>query len=344
VSSLFEVLRRHAVAFLALFLLLGGAAAAVTVQATSSAASNRIYACVAGDEHELQLTTAKASCPPGQTKISWNAAGRRGSRGPAGAAGNNGARGIAGVAGKNGAQGAAGATGPAGVAGANGLAGAMGATGRAGADGANGLPGAIGPTGRAGLDGATGPAGLDGATGPAGVDGVNGSTGAAGTNGVTGPRGATGSTGDQGATGPAGALAAAEFYALMPPDNTATVGAGAAVSFPQDGPATGATIARTGPRAFQLSDIGIYRVSFSVPANEPGQLVLTLNGFELHYTVVGRATGTTMISGEALVQTTLINSVLTVENPIGNPSALTITPLAGGPRPVAATLTIQQLQ
>ncbi len=63
----------------------------------------------------------------------------------------------------------------------------------------------------------------------------------------------------------------------------------------------------------------------------------------LGYTVFGRATGTSQITGEALVTTTVVNSALSVMNPIGNSTALTITPLAGGASPVAASLVIQQL-
>lgn len=46
----------------------------------------------------------------------------------------------------------------------------------------------------------------------------------------------------------------------------------------------------------------------------------------------------------AIVETTSVNSVLTVRNPAGNAAALTITPLAGGTRPVSAHLVITQLQ
>ena len=46
----------------------------------------------------------------------------------------------------------------------------------------------------------------------------------------------------------------------------------------------------------------------------------------------------------AIVETTSVNSVLTVRNPEGTAAALTITPLAGGTRPVSAHLVITQLQ
>ncbi len=82
---------------------------------------------------------------------------------------------------------------------------------------------------------------------------------------------------------------------------------------------------------------------FEVGADEAGQLILTLNGEDLEYTVVGIATGASQIVGMALVTTTVINSVLTVRNPAGNAAALTVTPLAGGTRPVSAHLVITQI-
>jgi hypothetical protein len=154
--------------------------------------------------------------------------------------------------------------------------------------------------------------------------------------------------GNTGATGPAGAsgiIAFSDFFALMPPNNSATVGVGADVSFPQTGPISpGGAIVRTGPSTFTLSAIGTYQVMFQVSVNEPGQLELTLNSAELAYTVVGRATGTNQIVGISLVTTTVTNSVLTVRNPASNSTALTITPLAGGASAVSAHLVITQIQ
>lgn len=95
--------------------------------------------------------------------------------------------------------------------------------------------------------------------------------------------------------------------------------------------------------SFLLPAIGTYRVAFSVSVSEAGQLGLTLNGDLLAYTVYGRATGTSEISGEAFVRTTLVNSTLSVVNPAGNTPALTITPLAGGTHSAVASLTIERL-
>lgn len=190
----------------------------------------------------------------------------------------------------------------------------------------------------------------NGIGGPPGPPGPTGATGATGATGPTGAAGATGATGATGAQGPAGGvLDFADFYALMPPDNAATVAIGGDVDFPNDGPSSGTgLIARTGVDTFNLAEIGTYEVLFQVSVSEAGQLVLTLNSgagaVELAYTVVGRDTGTSQIIGMALVQTTVINSILTVRNPAANPTALTITPLAGGADPVSAHLLITRIR
>ena len=91
---------------------------------------------------------------------------------------------------------------------------------------------------------------------------------------VLGPTGPTGSQGIQGEIGPTGAtepsgemLNYADFYALMPPDNAATVALGTDVSFPQDGPSSGLSITRTGVSSFNLSEIGTYQIYFNVPVS-----------------------------------------------------------------------------
>ena len=254
-----------------------------------------------------------------------------------------GPQGPRGPAGPQGLQGATGETGPAGPTGLTGPAGPTGPIGPAGPQGLQGTTGETGPAGPTGLTGPTGP------IGPAGPQGPQGLQGAAEETGPAGPTGLTGATGPIGPAGPAGGiLNFADFYALMPPDNSATVGAGTDVSFPRNGPFSGAAIARTGDSTFKLSEIGVYQVLFQVSVDEAGQLVLTLDSGaganELPYTVVGRATGTTQIVGMALVQTTVINSILTVRNPAGESTALTITPSAGGTKPVSAHLVIMQIK
>jgi len=223
--------------------------------------------------------------------------------------------------------------------------------------------------GPAGADGATGPAGAEGPMGPAGPTGADGESVVAfseppGSNctyggvGYTlgdetdyvcdGAPGAEGPMGPEGPQGPTGGLMAfAYFYALMPPDISATVAVGAAVDFPQDGPLSGG-IARTGPNTFALPSIGVYEVFWQVSIVEAGQLILALDSgsgpVEVASTVVGRATGTSQIVNSVLIQTSAPNTILTIRNPTGNPVALTVTPLAGGTHPVSATLVIKQIQ
>ena len=291
----------------------------------------------------------------------------------AGTPGATGASGATGATGAQGAQGAQGIQGPFGPTGPPGPIGPIGDTGATGATGATGTIGVVGnwsssttyqigqvvfcaacssngssyvataantnqdPPTQTGFwnliaqAGATGPQGATGAQGTQGIQGVQGNTGAAGATGATGA--------------PGGVLDFADFYALMPLDNAATVAAGTDVSFPEDGPASGSgLIARASPSSINLSAIGVYQVLFQVSVSEAGQLILTLNDADLAYTVVGRATGTSQIVGMALVQTTSVDSMLTVRNPAGNPTALTITPLAGGTRPVSAHLVITRIQ
>lgn len=262
-------------------------------------------------------------CPPGPQ-------GPIGPQGPVGEAGPVGPQGPAGVAGPQGPQGPAGAQGPVGP---------QGATGATGATGPVGPQGEVGP---AGPQGETGPAGPQGETGPAGPQGPVGPAGPQGPVGPAGPQGEVGPAGPQGEPGTV--LGFADFYALVPGDNADAVAAGTDVDFPQDGPTSGTSITRAGTSSFNLVDPGIYQVMFQASVTEPGQLVLTLNGAELPYTVVGRATGTSQIVGMALVPTTTANAVLTVRNPEGTATALTLTPNAGGTEPVSAHLVITQLQ
>ena len=276
-----------------------------------------------------------------------------GSRGPAGPQGPEGIPGTTGPQGPIGPQGPQGETGPigpqgpAGTPGPVGPQGPIGETGPAGPAGAAGATGPVGPQGPQGETGPAGPVGATGAIGPAGPQGPQGETGPAGPAGATGATGPAGPQGPQGETGPSGPagglLGYADFYALMPGDNAAPVAAGADVAFPQDGPNSETGITRLTADSFNLTDIGTYQILFQVSVTEAGQLMLTLDGTPLPYTVVGRATGASQIVGMAIVQTTLENSVITVRNPAESAAALTITPVAGGALPVSAHLVITQI-
>jgi hypothetical protein len=141
-----------------------------------------------------------------------------------------------------------------------------------------------------------------------------------------------------------GVLAFADFYALMPGDNSATVAAGEAIAFPNAGPTSSSGITAISATQFQLAAIGTYMVNWQVSINEAGQLVLEFNGVEDLTTVVGRATGTSQITGTRLITTTTLNTILRVVNPLGSPTVLTITTTAGGSRPVSASIVITRIQ
>lgn len=207
--------------------------------------------------------------------------------------------------------------------------------------GRSGSRGPRGPIGKTGSTGPAGPASFTGETGPQGPDGLTGPSGPTGSNGPTGPISPTGATGPQ---GPASiSLSYADYFALMPGDNDATVGVGTDVSFPQNGPSLGSDIIRISNSSFRLVAIGTYQIQFQVSVNEAAQLVVTLNNVEQIYTTVGRATGASQVVGVCLVQTSTIDNLLTIRNPAGNPAALTITPLAGGANSVSAHLVIIRL-
>ena len=237
--------------------------------------------------------------------------------------------------------------------------------GRDGRDGRDGKPGYCGkmgskgeigprgPTGPIGYRGPTGPTGGLGTIGPSGNTGPTGNTGHIGPTGPTGPIASTGDIGPTGPTGPTGLIGPtgpigstfsyADFYALMPGDNSATVALGADVEFPQNGPTLGIDIVRISPSTFNLVSIGTYQILFQVSINEPGQLVVALNGVEQVYTTVGRATGTCQLVGICFIATVTPNTILSIRNPIANTAALTITPLAGGASPVSAHLVLTRM-
>ena len=203
--------------------------------------------------------------------------------------------------------------------------------------GIRGPPG-IGIKGLQGLTGTQGPIGLSGETGQIGL---TGETGQIGLTGETGQIGLTGTQGPIGLTGPIGFIYA-DFFALMPDDNLLTIAPGSSVSFPQNGPSNG-IISRINGDQFNLPNIGTYEVNFQVSITEPGQLIIVLNSVEDSTSVVGRATGTSQIIGISLIQTFFINSILSINNPISESTALTITPVVGGTRPVSAHLIIKQI-
>jgi hypothetical protein len=130
----------------------------------------------------------------------------------------------------------------------------------------------------------------------------------------------------------------------MPGDNGASIAPGADLLFPQNGPTFGLDILRLSSSSFTLVTVGIYQVMFQVSVTESAQLVIVLNAGQNAATVVGRATGTSQLVGICLVETVLPSSILSIRNPLGQPIALTATPVAGGVNPVSAHLVITRLK
>lgn len=181
---------------------------------------------------------------------------------------------------------------------------------------------------------------------------------------IFGPNGAplAGATGATGATG--GASQYAMFYGL-----TAGTGNGGAsdyaygtvavktaagtgrVPFPRNGPTLGGIVSSAGPSTridqFTLPNIGTYEVTFRAHTTEPGQLQLELNGTDLPETVavnMNPTSGGHPIIGSFFITTTVINSILAVVNPVGNSTALTITPADGANTHAnSQSITIEQL-
>jgi hypothetical protein len=133
----------------------------------------------------------------------------------------------------------------------------------------------------------------------------------------------------------------AYFYQLSPPDNAATVAAGSGVAFPRTGAIAGGILA-INTTQFEVTTTGTYEITWQVPCTQSGQLVLTVNGVEQSQTVVGRASGTSQIVGDAILPLAA-GSVISVQNPAEGLVALTITPNAGGNLPATASLVIKRL-
>jgi len=114
------------------------------------------------------------------------------------------------------------------------------------------------------------------------------------------------------------------FYHTSVP---APIAPGTSVPFDLDGPASGIIRSGIGGTDFVLPDTGVYEITWQVSVNEAGQLVLALNGTDLPSTIVGRYTGTTQIVGNVLIQTGVINSVLTLR---AASATLTVTNFPGG--------------
>ena len=270
--------------------------------------------------------------------------------------GPTGLQGIQGDIWLQGIQGIQGDIGLQGIQGDIGLQGIQGDIGLQGIQGIQGDIGLQGIQGDIGLQGIQGPQGIQGDIGLQGPQGIQGEIGLQGIQGPTGPPGPPGSSDENESTGhtgptrpiglpgtPGGVLSYADLYALMPGDNSSTIAPGTDVQFPNTGPITGSNITRLTASTFNLNPIGTYLIQFQVNINEPGQLCVALNLAEVPYTIVGRSTGITQLMGVCIINTTTINTIISIRNPASETTALTITPFGGGTNPVSAHLVIIQI-
>jgi hypothetical protein len=183
-------------------------------------------------------------------------------------------------------------------------------------------------------------------------------TGATGFTGFTGP----------GITGPTGASAGpfAFFYGLPAgtdqggaTEYAATIAAGAAINMGHIGPAAGGIIinnpgpvtTQTNNTQFLLPNIASYEAEFHIHTTEAGQFQGTIGDGSAQVVIPGSCGGNynPTAGGHPITQrfaftTTLTNRILMIVNPVGNGSALTITPANGTlTHATAQTLVIRQL-
>jgi len=181
-----------------------------------------------------------------------------------------------------------------------------------------------------------------------------GPTGAAGGNGgLTGPTGASGETGPIGITGPTGpGVNYGFFYGYTtgtdaPGGGTtyaATIAPGVAINFPIVGAASGVTINNPGSATIQtfntqflLATAGVYEVTYSIQTTEPGQWQAVFTPNPPTNVVLGSTQGdfNPTDGGHPISQSFMVTSsggptqVLSIINPAGNSTALTITPANG---------------
>jgi Phage Tail Collar Domain/Collagen triple helix repeat (20 copies) len=209
---LVNLLRRHGVALVALFIALGGTSYAVTARGGQGDRHGRqvILGCVGKNTGTLRIVDSFVRCGKLETPIAFNREGRRGHTGHRGARGRRGATGAVGaqgVRGPVGSRGPVGGRGPAGAAGRDAVTGT--AAEAAGANCATGgvkLMGGIDADRNATLD----PGEVNDAvtryicTGDKGDKGDKGDTGEKGEKGDVGDKGDPGAKGDKGDAGSAG--------------------------------------------------------------------------------------------------------------------------------------------
>ena len=189
-----------------------------------------------------------------------------------------------------------------------------------------------GPFGPQGPQGEQGPAGPQGEQGPQGPQGEQGPAGPQGEQGPAGPQGEQGPAGSQGEQGPAGpqgeaggVLGFADFYAVNQDAETINLQPGEDYPLPENGASSGG-ITRIDQTTFNLADTGSYLVMFNVTTIQTPKLGLTLNGEMQDYSIAGRPSGGSEITGMTIISVTQENSVLTLRYPDGQTEETSAVP------------------
>jgi hypothetical protein len=134
----------------------------------------------------------------------------------------------------------------------------------------------------------------------------------------------------------------------MPTDNAGFIAIGAPILFPNDGFSQGSiTRDPASLGSFVLNNVGTYRIDFYATVTESAQLILALDTgsgvVEIPNSVVGRATGTSIISGFIFLQVVVPGSKISLRNPVGNNIPITITPSSGGTRAISSRIIINRI-
>ena len=136
----------------------------------------------------------------------------------------------------------------------------------------------------------------------------------------------------------------ADFYALMPTDNSGNIVAGADIAFPRTGSTSASDITLVTATTFKLGPIGTYKIECNVVISQPGQFVVTVNNVENAFTAAGGADlSGNHLSNSVIITTTVVDSIITIRNPVGN-STITLAASAGGSLPTSAHLVITRLK
>ena len=217
--------------------------------------------------------------------------------------------------------------------------GPQGIQGETGPQGPPGPQGTTGPQGPQGIQGSPGPQGIQGETGPQGSPGPQGIQGETGPQGPPGPQGIQGETGATGPQGPAGGLS--EFGYIYNLD-AQVVALEADVNFSTNGLLTAGILHAPGSPTIQMTNAGIYEVTFSVSGTEPNQFGLFLNGVLVPGTIYGSGAGTQQNTGQAIFAIGA-GDVLTLRNHTSAAAVTLATPIGGTQANVNASIVIKKL-